>query len=346
MNTIIEEDVQKMTQAHLPWESLDGKTVLITGATGMLASYVTWLLLYLHRNRNVNVNVLALCRTKETAEKYFGDYWGEPYFRLLIQDVCSPIDYDGDIHYIFHLAGNASPHFINSDPVGIMRCNLLGTINVLQLAHAKGNAKVIFASTREVYGRNDAADTLDEQSFGVIDTLDSRSCYPESKRAAETLLKSFSLQYGVPFNTIRIAHSYGPMMRLFGDGRIMADLMANVVEGSDIILKSDGSAVRAFIYETDAVLGICYIVWWGDNNKAYNLANETEPITIKDLARMMATLRHGLQVSMQISATGNQGYCAYKRKALDTSAVEALGWSPMVSLQNGIHRTFLSKTVL
>lgn len=342
MTTIIKEDIKKMSQANLPWDRLEGKTVLITGATGMLASYVTWLLLYLRKNCNVNVNILALCRSKETAEKYFGDYLGEQYFSLLIQDVCSPIKYDGGIDFIFHLAGNASPYYIKEDPVGIMQCNLLGTMNILQLTCEKNNATVIFASTREVYGQNDFVDLLDEHSFGVIDPLDPRSCYPESKRAAETLMKSYSLQYGVPFYTIRIAHSYGPTMKLKNDGRIMSDLMSNAVDCNDIILKSDGKSVRAFIYITDAVLGLFTVMFYGKNNEAYNLANETEPITIKELAQMIASLQQGLKVTMRISDQRNTGYCAYQRKALDTSAIESLGWSPKITLEKGILRTFQS----
>ena len=218
-----------MSEAKLPWKELDGKTILITGATGMLASYVTWLLLYLHEYDDIHVKVVALCRNRQKAEEYYGEWIGKPYFHLLIQDVCEPIAYEGKADYVFHLAGNASPHYINTDPVGIMKCNLLGTMNVLEYARDCQTKKVIFASTREVYGKNEEAERLDEQVFGTLDPMDGRSCYPESKRAAETLLKSYYLQYGVNFNAVRIAHSYGPTMQLENDGRVMADLMGDVV---------------------------------------------------------------------------------------------------------------------
>ena len=96
-----------MSEAKLPWRELDGKTVLVTGATGMLASYVTWLLLYLHEHAGVNVSVVALCRNRKDAELYFGSYVGKHYFHILIQDVCEPIAYEGNVDYVFHLAGNA-----------------------------------------------------------------------------------------------------------------------------------------------------------------------------------------------------------------------------------------------
>ena len=335
---VIIEDMQRMSEARLPWQELDGKSVLVTGATGMLASYVTWLLLYLHEHAGINVKVVALCRNRQKAEHYFGLYLGKPYFHLLIQDVCEPIAYEGKVDYVFHLAGNASPYFINSDPVGIMRCNLLGTMNVLDWARVSSVAKVLFVSTREVYGKNEEAELLDEQAFGTLDPLDDRSCYPESKRAAETLLRGYFLQYAIPYNIVRIAHSYGPTMKLENDGRVMADLMGDVMAGRDIVLKSSGEAVRAFLYITDAVVGMFTVLFHGETAKAYNLANETEPVSIKDLARMLAALRADKKIQVVVSEGGQKGYCAYRRTALDTSAIEQLGWKPQISLKEGINR--------
>ena len=341
---VITEDLRRMCQADQPWQQLGGKTVLVTGATGMLASYVTWLLLCLHEEVGIDVSVLALCRNPQKAEHYFGSYVGKPYFRMLIQDVCDPIVYDGAVDYIFHLAGNASPHFINTDPVGIMKCNLVGTMNVLELARKRQTAKVVFASTREVYGANEHTDRLDECSYGVLDPLDARSCYPESKRAAETLLKSYYLQYGVEFNTIRIAHAYGPTMKLENDGRVMADLMGDVVAGRDIVLKSRGETIRAFLYITDAVLGMFTVLFKGKAVEAYNLANETEPISIRDLAQLLASSRNDKTIQVVINEVDQKGYCAYRRTALDTTAIEHLGWKPQTSLKEGIIRTFHAKT--
>ena len=337
---IIQEDLQRMSEAKLPWRELHGKTVFVTGATGMLASYVTWLLLYLHEHAGINVSVVALCRNRQKAEQYFGSYVGKSYFRLLIQDVCNPIAYEGQVDYVFHLAGNASPHFINTDPVGIMKCNLQGTINVLELARHHDVKRVLFASTREVYGKNEDAEQLNESAFGTLDPLDDRSCYPESKRAAESLLKSYYLQYSVPFNTVRIAHSYGPTMNLENDGRVMSDLLSDVVAGRDIVLKSSGEAIRAFLYVTDAVVGMFTVLFHGGTAKAYNLANETEPVSIKELAYILAALREDKTLQVVVSEEGQKGYCAYRRTGLDTSAIEQLGWKPQISLQEGVNRVF------
>lgn len=345
---IIQEDLQRMSEAKLPWRELHGKTVFVTGATGMLASYVTWLLLYLHEHVGINVSVVALCRNRQRAEQYFGSYVGKSYFSLLIQDVCEPITYEGKVDYVFHLAGNASPHFINTDPVGIMKCNLQGTINVLELARHHDVKRVLFASTREVYGKNEDAEQLNESAFGTLDPLDDRSCYPESKRAAESLLKSYALQYGVLFNTVRIAHSYGPTMNLENDGRVMADLISDVVAGRSIVLKSTGTAVRAFLYVTDAVIGMFTVLFLGEPSTAYNLANETEPISIKDLALLLTSFRKDIDLKLVYDTRqqdNTKGYCTYKRIALDTRKSEALGWSPHISLKEGLTRTFIKTQI-
>ena len=336
---IIQEDLQMMSEARLPWRELDGKTILVTGATGMLASYVTWLLLYINEHKDIKVSVVALCRNKQKALDYLGHFMDKPCFHLLIQDVCEPVAYEGQVDYIFHLAGNASPHFINTDPVGIMKCNLLGTVNVLELARQKQVSKVLFASTREVYGKNEDAELLNESAFGTLDPLDDRSCYPESKRAAETLLRSYHLQYGINYNILRIAHSYGPTMNLENDGRVMADLMADAVSDRDIVLKSKGDAVRAFVYITDAVLGMFTALFKGEQAKAYNLANESEPVSIRELAEMLASYVSPVKNVVCRISSEQKGYCAYRRTALDTTALELLGWKPSVSLAEGIRRT-------
>lgn len=339
-NKIVQKDLDLVYQAELDWKIFDNKTILITGATGMLAAYLSFFLLFLRKEKNINLKLIALCRTKSKAEMAFKDYLDKPYFKLLLQDVCDPIQYDGNIDFIFHLAGNASPHFINTDPVGIVKSNMLGTFNILELAKEKKTLKVIFASTREVYGKNEMEESLTETSFGTIDPMENRSCYPESKRAAETIFRSYFLQYGVCFNALRIAHSYGPGMNLHSDGRVMADLIGNVVDGKDIELKSTGEALRAFCYITDAVTGIFFAALKGEPGEAYNLANETEEISIRNLAQMLVSLRTDkeLKVIFNIPET-NMGYCNYKRVGLNTNKIEELGWKPNVGLKEGCQRT-------
>ena len=340
-NQVVQDDLAQISQSSIDWSLFNNKTVLITGATGMLAVYVTYTFLFIKEHYNINVKVVALCRTKDKAVQLYTSFLEKDYFFLLIQDVCDPVQYNGKIDFIFHLAGNASPFFINNDPVGILKTNLLGTINMLELAQKK-HAKLFFASTREVYGANEELLSLDENAFGKINPMDNRSCYPESKRAAESLLKSYFTEFGVEVYIARIAHSYGPGMKINNDGRIMSDLIGNVVRGEDIVLKSSGEALRAFCYITDAVIGIFFIVLKGQAGEAYNLSNETEEISIKNLATLLASLSVGKSNVVFLANSDNSGYCNYKRVGLDTSKIERLGWSPSISLSNGLSKTIKS----
>lgn len=343
-NPIVQEDMVLMAKTPSAWHNLNNKTVLVAGATGMLATYITYFLCYIHKECSVNVRVVALCRAKSKADALFSAFYSEPWFKLILQDICEPIQCLGRIDYIFHLAGNASPYFIKNDPVGIIKSNLIGTYNVLEFARDKEPEKIVFASTREVYGKNEAVEMLTEDDYGSVNPLEDRACYPESKRAAETLLHSYSLQYGINFNTVRIAHSYGPGMKLANDGRVMADLINNVINGEDIVLKSDGTAERAFIYITDAVLAMFAVLFSGVKGKAYNIANEKEPIAIRDLASLMSSLRKDkqLKVVFDIPMEMSSAYTNYKRSGLNTSAIERLRWKPVVKLEDGISRTIKS----
>ena len=337
-NNIVQEDLRRMATPEL-CDALDNKTVMVAGATGMLATYITFFLCFLRNEYGVNVTIVALCRTKSKADSLYAEFYREEWFTLLLQDICEPIRYEGNVDYIFHLAGNASPYFIKNDPVGIVKSNLLGTFNILEFAKDRHIKNLLFASTREVYGKNEDKESLKETDFGTFDCLEPRACYPESKRAAETICQAYCLQHGVPFCAVRIAHSYGPGMNLRNDGRVMADLMSNAVDGKDIILKSDGTAERAFCYITDAVSAMFLVLINGGKGKAYNIANETEPITIGDLAHRLAEIS-GVKVVFDIPQQQSNAYCNYRRSGLDCHEVAALGWNAMVSLEEGLMNTY------
>lgn len=336
-------------------EQLRGKCFLITGANSMIGTYLVYALMHMEQRFHLGTHIIASSRNIDKALKLFGCFANDDNFTLLIQDVTEPIDIVTSVDYVFHLAGNASPYYIEHDPVGIMRSNIIGMFNVLEYAKKHMSKRVVFASTREVYGENVLEESLSEQSFGRIDCLDARSCYPESKRAAETLCKSYSVQYGVRFNTVRIAHAYGPGMKLSNDGRVMADLLDCAVNGCDIVLHSTGEALRAFCYVSDVITGLLRIIMYGKENEAYNLANEIEEISIRCLAEKIAELgtewlteiagktTHPLQIRFEIPETRSTSYCNYRRIHLDTRKLENLGWTPRIALYDGLRRTIFNK---
>jgi nucleoside-diphosphate-sugar epimerase len=337
----VKEDMEHIVSLdYIPFDKLRNKTVLVTGANGMLAYYFTCVLMHLNFTSDSNIRVIALVRNKEKALKKFEGFIGNSLFSLLVQDVCEEIKVDEPVHYILHAAGAASPKFIKSDPVGIIAANTAGSVSVLEFARKNPVENIVFTSTREIYGKVENVEFIKETDMGTIDPLDSRSCYPESKRAAETLFRSYNVQYGIPFVSARIAHSYGPGVEIDNDGRVMSDFLSDVVNGRDIVLKSDGSAVRAFCYVSDAVAGLLAIMLKGKSGEAYNIANETEPVLIRDAAQLMADSFPEKNISVRFEIAENNGmYCTYKRVGLSTGKLESIGWKPVVSLKDGVIRT-------
>jgi len=334
----VQEDLKQLLEQNIPWHLLRERTVLITGATGMLASYVGFTLLYLNEKLGLGIKPVFLVRSEQKLKQVYGDVLVNTV--NLVQDVCEPIKYNGTVDYIFHAAGAASPYYIVNDPIGIINANVQGTQQVLKLARNNQTRNVVFASTREVYGHVAGKTSITETDMGVLDPLNPRDCYPESKRLAEALFTAYHTQYGINFNSMRMAHTYGPGMQIEGDGRVMSDFINDAVNARDIILKSTGEAERAFCYITDGVSGIFRVMLQGEATKAYNLANENEPVRIIDLAYLLQKIANtGKSVKVELDKNNRASYTNYARTALDTTRLNALDWQPVVGLEDGLTRT-------
>lgn len=338
LHEIIIQDLEEITAEQVSWDKLRGKTVLITGASGLIASYLVYTLLYLNDTRGMDIQVLALVRNREKAETQFGEIIRRQDFVLLVQDVCESIAYDGEIDYIIHAASQASPRYFLSDPVGTIRANTIGTQNMLELAVKKQAQGFLYLSTREIYGAPLAGqDRIAEQDYGTLDPVQIRSCYPESKRMSETLCAAYRHQYGIATRTARIAHTYGPD-QVMDNGRVWGDFISNIVRGENIILKSQGTMELAFTYISDMVYGLLLILLDGEE-LAYNLSNTTEIVTVRELAERLVSLYPDkqLKVVMDIPAD-TRAYLANRVAPLDCTKAEQLGWVPRVGLTEGFRR--------
>lgn len=342
-NDIVQEDMKDIYEQKILFDKLKSKSVLITGATGMLATYIIYFLHYLNINKESNIKIYALARNKKKVEEIFNTLIDDKNFVIVNQDVTKEILIDEKIDYILHFASSANPKSILEDPVGIIQANTLGTINVCQFA-VKNNALVFFASTREIYGKIEGKEFVKETDMGICDCIEDRACYPESKRISETICKSYNLQYKMKYQICRIAHVYGPGMNIENDGRIMSDIISDIVNNRNIVLKSDGSAQRAFCYLSDAIRAIFFILLNGQENDVFNLSNEEEEISIKDLANLSTKLftEKNIKVKYQTSNENTNLYTNYKRSKLDNSKLYNLGWEIKIDLKEGIRKTVLS----
>lgn len=319
---------------NLPWEKLSGSNILVTGATGLIGSCLVDVLM---TNPNKDYQVYALGRNEKRAQARFLQFKDEPSFHFLLGDVTQPLASDKPFHFIIHAASNGSPNFFANNPVEVMKSNLFGVSNLIEYGLAHGMKRFLYVSTGEVYGVNEAA-TLDESSYGYVDILNTRSCYPSSKRAAETLAMCYAGEYGADVVVARPCHTYGPHFTE-SDNRVYAQFIRNVLNSEDIVMKSAGTQYRSWCYVEDCVSAFLYILLKGKCGEAYNIADKSSVVTIRELAEMIAHIA-GRKVIMQIlSDIEKNGFTPIKRAVFDTAKLEALGWSVSGSMEEKLRRT-------
>ena len=338
---IVEEDLKRIASAALPWKRLFGKAVLITGANGFVPAYMLETLIYLNDVVNANIRVIAMVRNAEKAMRRLGHLGKRDDLTLHIQDVRDPYSGPRPVDFVIHAASQASPKAFGVDPVGTLEANVLGTQHMLQLARDSKSEGFLFFSSGEVYGKlQDSSKLVKETDFGYLDPLNVRSCYAEGKRAGETLCACYCAQFDVPTKIVRLAHTYGPGMDL-NDGRVFADFVADVIEGRDIVLKSDGSARRPFCYLADATEAYFRVLLNGAAGEAYNVGSAME-CSVLELAEMLCRLfpEQGCKVVRRAREAG-EGYLpsSVNRFELDLSKIRALGWEATTSIEAGFRRT-------
>ncbi len=343
-SNILIEDMLDIYSRPLPWGRLRGSIILVTGATGMLASYLVYFLIWLNEEHNFNLRIFMLLRNMAKARKCFGIYLDRPYICVVEQDVIKPLDIEDRVDYIIHAASLASPQYYGVKPVEVAAPNVLGTYFLLEMARSHSVKAFLYFSSGDVYGKLPAdMGVIHETSFGTLDPLDAHSCYGESKRMGETFCASFAREYNVPTRIARIAHTYGPTMDVEHDPRVFASFVKCVLHGEDIIMFSDGSARRPFCYLADATAAFFHILLQGKHGEAYNVANEQMFVSISELADKLATLRpeRGIKVVRQVRPV-DEAYLECKANLGNlpsTIKLKDLGWNCNYDLEKGFGRT-------
>lgn len=345
-NSVIREDIERIASARLPWEDLHNKTVLVTGGGGFLAAYLVKSLLAVGRLNELNVKVICAARSTLSVEARLSAYLGAPDLAVVQHDISQPLPSDFPrADFIIHSASQASPKYYGIDPVGTLLANSAGTMYLLEHAVKSQAEKFLFFSSGEVYGVPvDPNQLVGEQDYGYIDPMNVRSCYAESKRIGETMCAAWAQQHGLHTTVVRPFHTYGPGMAL-DDGRVFADFVADVVAKRDIVLKSDGLALRPFCYIADATIGFLTVLMTGGKAEAYNVGNPEAEISIRDLATLVAGLFPARGVGTQFDVPVNNN--AYLKSSIFRSCpsiekMRGLGWVPLIDLKDGFRRTIQS----
>lgn len=327
--------LKSVINCDLDYEKLKEKSILITGATGLIGKALTDFLLIINDKFELGMKIYAASRSKESFDKRMDKNESLLYFEYDLQKkLNTSIKFD----YIIHAASNADPKMFAEDPVGTMTSNFAGTYNLLEYARENDTERFLFVSSGEVYGQWDGVcQSFCEDYIGKVDFTDVRGCYPSSKRAAENLCVCFSEQYAVDTVIVRPSHTYGPT-QLKRDSRAMSEFFRCAKEGRDIVLKSEGLPVRSYTAVFDCVSGIVTALLNGESKNAYNIANEKSIVSIADLAKLIARCA-GREVVFDIPTGGVKGAGNIARGVLDGKKLERIGWTPIYDIESGVKLT-------
>ena len=344
MNQIVKEDIENIALCkEIDWMKFSNKRVLVSGASGFLASYLIETLLSLEHIYGIRVQITALIRSKERYDTRFGHHVNNPNLTMLLQDVCEPISLNHPHHFIIHAASQASPKYYGIDPVGTLKANILGTMNLLELARGNPIESFLYFSSGEVYGETNIF-PIKETDYGLVDPVKIRACYAENKKMGENMCVAWNSQYQIPTKIIRPFHTYGPGVSL-EDGRVFADFIKNVIEGEDIVMNSNGEAKRAFCYISDATKAFFIVLLRGKESVPYNIGNPDAELSIKDLAGIICKLSPEKKLKIINKKNSNSKYylkSLITRNCPDITRVSNLQWSPQVNVRDGFKRTIES----
>jgi nucleoside-diphosphate-sugar epimerase len=291
-----------------------------------------------YNKRGAGVHVYAAGRNKAKIEKRFRPVKSD-MLTYVEHDALDHISFDIEADYIIHAGGNAHPAAFNSDPVGTIIGNINGTYNLLEYGRKHNTKRFCYISSGEVYGQGDMGlDSFVEEYSGHVDPLPSRSCYPNSKRATETLCASYSRQYGLEIIIVRPCHTYGAGFTE-EDSRANAQFFRNVLRGEDIVMKSAGQQMRSYCYVADCASCIITALINGNSGEAYNSANPVSRITIAGLAEEIAKAAGRKVVFEDPSASELANQTPIAKQVLSSDKIEKLGWKGHYTVKEGVSHT-------
>lgn len=327
---LYKEDIRRLLSAE-GIKALQGKTFLITGATGMVGTMLVDALMALG-----DVKVYAVGRNKEKATERLGEYYSSDLFSFIEQDVCAPLP-DVTVDYIIPLASNTHPLAYSQYPIETMLTNIKGVEHALELA-VRCQAKLIYPSTVEVYGNARGTDIFTEDYTGQLNLATSRACYTESKRTAEALCQSYIAEKGAQVVIARLCRIFGPTM-LMSDSKASSQFIKKAINNEDIVLKSEGKQHFSYTYVADAVAGLLTVLLHGENGVAYNVSSEKTNVHLRDFAQICADY-NGRKVVFDLpTETEARGYSVAMQAIMSNERIKGIGFLPYYDMADAVRRT-------
>lgn len=334
------KDIDCVAGLDLPWEKFQNKTIMLSGATGLVGS--CFIDVIMKRNeKGMNCKIYALGRNENRIKERFEYCIGNSLFKYIKCDINYPIVLSdvGVVDYVLHLASNTHPLQYSTDPIGTITTNVFGTYNMLEFANKHKATRCALASSNEIYGENRGdVEKFDETYCGYIDSNTMRAGYPESKRCSEALCQAYIRQKNMDIVIPRLTRSYGPTM-LMTDSKAISQFIRKGISGEDIVLKSAGNQFYSYTYVVDAVAGLLTVLLKGEKGEAYNIADEGSDIKLKDLANIVAEIVGNKVVFDIPDEIEKSGYSTATKARLDGEKMQRLGWKPIYDIKSGLKQT-------
>ena len=333
-------DVSRVVKCIPNNETLYDKTVLITGATGMVCSAVVDVIHYLNTEKHAGIKMLLAGRNEQKTKLRFSNVLSVAEYDFIQYDALNSEPLDVKTDYVVHGASNANPAVYASMPAETLLGNIVGLKTILDVARNGAGTRVLYVSSSEVYGNrtNGTKECYKENDYGFVDILNPRACYPNGKRTAETLCACYGSEYGVDYVIVRLGHIYGPSITP-SDTRASAAFTRDAVNGRDIVMKSAGAQLRSYCYTLDCASGILAVLLNGEFGNAYNISNKESIVTIRDVAEELARSRSVQVIFENPSDEEKKGYNLMDNSALDSQKIEFLGWRAAFDLKEGVKAT-------
>lgn len=346
-NDLYIQDVINTSNIDIPWDKLTNKSILISGSTGMIGSFLIDVLMHKNNKDNSNIHIYALGRNIDKAKDRFNDYFNNPLFTFIEHDINNPLSMDiNKIDYVLHLASNTHPVLYSTKPIDTITTNIIGTKNMLDFSVEHNADRFVFASSVEVYGENRGdVDKFGEDYCGYINSNALRAGYPEAKRCGEALCQAYRKEKNLDVVIPRFSRTYGPTM-LLSDTKAISQFILKAVNNEDIILKSEGNQLYSYCYVADAVAGLLVTMLKGENGQAYNIASKDSDITLKELTNLCANCSNTKVIFEIPNDTEKAGYSKVTKALFDISKINNIGYKSLTSISEGINKTIaIIKTI-
>lgn len=339
------KDLEAICAQALPWGKLQDKTLMITGASGLIGRCLIDTMLLANKTKSLNVKIIAIARNKERLYTLFEEHKNDYHLKVVSHDVTKPFNRDEfpeNVDYVLHLASNTHPIAYATDPIGTITTNVIGLNNLLEFAKDKQIERFLFASSVEIYGENRGdTEAFSEEYCGYIDCNTLRAGYPESKRVGEALCQAYAKQYDIDVVIPRLSRIYGPTMKT-DDSKALSQFIKKALNKEDIVLKSAGTQYYSYTYVADAVSALLFCLLYGEKGTAYNISDPNSDIHLKDLAQILATIADTKVIFDIPDATEQAGYSKATTAIMDSTKIKELGWNAQTPIEEGLRKTVLS----